>query len=147
MLQQLLCWWALRVILHEAALDETEELFGPVSELGERNNTRLRERIRNRSISAMQRESEADIFANAPRLLTALPPLHQTLASATKTEVYAHRRAASNLSLHIRHENRKTLHAGVKLLSQLHLLPSTVRFTCDSSKSNRYFMKQGWSIK
>lgn len=33
-LQQLLCWWALRVILHEAALDETEELFGPVSELG-----------------------------------------------------------------------------------------------------------------
>lgn len=116
-------------------------------ELGERNNTRLRERIRNRSISAMQRESEADIFANAPRLLTALPPLHQTLASATKTEVYAHRRAASNLSLHILHENWKTLHAGVKLLSQLHLLPRTVRFTCDSSKSNRYFMKQGWSIK
>lgn len=104
-LQQLLCWWALRVILHEAALDETEELFGPVSELGERNNTRLREQIRNRSISAMQRESEADIFANTPRLLTALPPLHQTLASATKTEVYAHRRAASNLSLHILHEN------------------------------------------
>lgn len=41
----------------------------------------------------MQRESETDIFANAPRLLTALPPLHQTLANATKTEVDAHRQA------------------------------------------------------
>lgn len=87
-------------------------------------------------------------FCKRPTTPNSAPsPLHQTLASATKTEVYAHRRAASNLSLHILHENWKTLHAGVKLLSQLHLLPRTVRFTCDSSKSNRYFMKQGWSIK
>lgn len=115
---------------------------------GDKQHKAERANQKQRSISAMQRESETDIFANAPRLLTALPPLHQTLASATKTEVYAHRRAASNLSLHILHENWKTGHVGVKLLSQLHLLPSTVRFTCDSSsKSNRYFMKQGWSIK
>lgn len=65
-LQQLLCWWALRVILHEAALDETEELFGPVSELGERNNTRLRERIENREVFQPCNEKVKQTFLQTP---------------------------------------------------------------------------------